>query len=194
MTKIIGLTGGIGSGKTTIAKHLKSIGIPVFISDEEAKKVINLPEVKKSLKAIFGDQIFDGDQIDKSILAKIVFNDATKLAQLNQIIHPIVKSNFEKWKANYSNSPIIVKEAAILFESGSYKDCDYVISITAPLEERINRVIARDSVSKESVLNRIDKQWPDEARNAKSDFVIENITIDETLKKIVEILKKITIQ
>lgn len=194
MTKTIGLTGGIGSGKTTIAKHLKSIGIPVFISDEEAKKVINLPEVKKSLKAIFGDQIFDGDQIDKSILAKIVFNDVTKLAQLNQIIHPIVKSKFEKWKENHSKSPIIVKEAAILFESGSYKDCDYVISISAPLEDRINRVMARDSDTKENVLNRIDKQWTDEDRNEKSDFVIENITIDETLKKIVEILKKLTIQ
>lgn len=194
MTKTIGLTGGIGSGKTTIAKHLKSIGIPVFISDEEAKKVINLPEVKKSLKAIFGDQIFDGDQIDKSILAKIVFNDVMKLAQLNQIIHPIVKSKFEKWKENHSKSPIIVKEAAILFESGSYKDCDYVISISAPLEDRINRVMARDSDTKENVLNRIDKQWTDEDRNEKSDFVIENITIDETLKKIVEILKKLTIQ
>lgn len=194
MTKIIGLTGGIGSGKTTVAKYLISKGIPVFISDDEAKKTLIIPEVKDKLKSIFDDKIFNGDVIDKVALAKLVFNDATKLSILNHIIHPIVKQNFNIWKKNNSNAPIIVKESAILFETDSYKDCDFIISITAPVQERIQRVVIRDSISKESVIQRIDKQWTDEMKSQKSDFVVENINIDETLKKIDEILKKITIQ
>lgn len=194
MTKIIGLTGGIGSGKTTVAKYLISKGIPVFISDDEAKKTLIIPEVKDKLKSIFDDKIFNGDVIDKVALAKLVFNDATKLSILNHIIHPIVKQNFNIWKKNNSNAPIIVKESAILFETDSYKDCDFIITITAPVQERIQRVVIRDSISKESVIQRIDKQWTDEMKSQKSDFVVENINIDETLKKIDEILKKITIQ
>jgi dephospho-CoA kinase len=194
MTKIIGLTGGIGSGKTTVAKYLIAKGIPVFISDDEAKKTLTIPEVKDKLKSIFDDKIFNGDVIDKVALAKLVFNDATKLSILNHIIHPLVKQNFNIWKKNNSNAPIIVKESAILFETDSYKDCDFIITITAPVQERIQRVVVRDSISKEAVIERMDKQWTDEMKCEKSDFVLENNTIDETLKKIDEILKKITIQ
>jgi dephospho-CoA kinase len=193
MTKIIGLTGGIGSGKTTVAKYLIAKGIPVFISDDEAKKTLTIPEVKDKLKSIFDDKIFNGDVIDKVALAKLVFNDATKLSILNHIIHPLVKQNFNIWKKNNSNAPIIVKESAILFETDSYKDCDFIITITAPVQERIQRVVVRDSISKEAVIERMDKQWTDEMKCQKSDFFVENINIDETLKKIDEILKKITI-
>ncbi len=194
MTKIIGLTGGIGSGKTTVAKYLIAKGIPVFISDDEAKKILTLPEVKHKLKSVFDDKIFNGNEIDKVALAKLVFSDTDKLSKLNHIIHPMVKQNFNIWKKNNSKAPIIFKESAILFETNSYKDCDFIITITAPVQQRIQRVIVRDSISKEAVIERIDKQWTDEMKCEKSDFIVENITIDETLKKIDEILKKITIQ
>ncbi len=191
MTKIIGLTGGIGSGKTTIAKHIKSLGIPVYIADDEAKKILLLPETLISLKLVFGDAIFDNETLNKDKLSTIVFNDSQKLEQLNQIIHPAVKRDFENWLIANKNHPIVVKEAAILFESGSYKDCDVVITIVAPLNSRINRVIKRDNTNSEAVLNRINNQWADEMRIEKSDYVIENEDIKIAFGQTEKILKKI---
>jgi dephospho-CoA kinase len=191
MTKIIGLTGGIGSGKTTIAKHIKSLGIPVYIADDEAKKILLLPETLISLKLVFGDAIFDNETLNKDKLSTIVFNDSQKLEQLNHIIHPAIKRDFDNWlKANII-SPLVVKEAAILFESGSYKDCDVVITIVAPLNSRINRVIKRDNTNSEAVLNRINNQWTDEMRIKKSDYVIENEDIKIACGQTEKILKKI---
>jgi dephospho-CoA kinase len=181
MTKIIGLTGGIGSGKTTIANHLKSIGIPVYNSDDQAKKILYLPETIDSLKSAFGNVVFTNELFDKDKLAKLVFNNPEQLKLLNQIIHPAVKVDFENWLKANKNSPLIIKEAAILFESGSYKDCDVIISISAPQEIRIQRVIDRDHLTYDEVMSRINNQWTDEMRNEKSDYVIDNQDIDKAL-------------
>jgi len=181
MTKIIGLTGGMGSGKTTIANHLNSLGIPVYNSDYQAKKILNLPETVESLKLVFGDVIFTNELLDKEKLSKIVFKNPEQLKLLNQIIHPAVKFDFENWLKANKNSPLVIKEAAILFESGSYKNCDVIISVSAPQEIRIQRVIARDQLTYDEVMFRINNQWTDEMRNEKSDYVIDNQDIDKAL-------------
>jgi dephospho-CoA kinase len=178
MTKIIGLTGGIGSGKTTIANHLKSLGIPVYNSDEQAKKILYLPETIKSLKSVFGNGIFSNNLLDKEKLSKLVFNYPIQLKLLNQIIHPAVKVDFDKWLFANKNAKLVIKEAAILFESGSYKDCDAIISISAPQELRIQRVINRDHATLEEVMAKINNQWTDDMRNKKSDYVIDNQDIE----------------
>jgi dephospho-CoA kinase len=194
MTKIIGLTGGIGSGKTTIAKHIISLGIPVYIADDEAKKILLLPETLESLKLVFGNAIFEGEILNKDKLSAIVFNNPLKLKQLNQIIHPAVKSDFDRWLIVNKNYPLVVKEAAILFESGSYKDCDAIITIVAPLNTRIKRVVERDGVNSEAVLSRINNQWTDEMRIEKSDYVIENEDINIACAQTENIIKIISNQ
>ena len=189
MSKIIGLTGGIGSGKTTLATYIESLGIPVFIADDEAKKLMQSDEVLREIKAVFGEAVFEKGQLNRQELASIVFSNPKKLSQLNGIIHPAVKKQFKVWLDQHQLAPFVVYEAAILFESGSYQNCDYIITITAPLEDRIARVMQRDNSSREQVLNRINAQWTDEQRATKSNFVIENsdpqiakLQLDEILK------------
>jgi dephospho-CoA kinase len=194
MTKIIGLTGGIGSGKTTLATYLKSLGIPVFIADDEAKKLMQSPEVVAEIQTIFGTTIFENGILNRQQLAAIVFSNAEKLSQLNAIIHPAVKKQFGFWLDQYQSEPFVVYEAAILFESGSYKNCDSIITITAPLEDRIARVMQRDNSTQEQVLHRINAQWTDEQRIAKSDFVIDNTYTQNAKLQLDEILKILKIQ
>ncbi|MFN8275655.1 MAG: dephospho-CoA kinase [Flavobacteriaceae bacterium] len=193
MTKIIGLTGGIGSGKTTVAKQFTEAGIPVYIADEEAKKILYQPEIISQIEATFGDSVLEDNQISRAKLAQVVFNHPEKLALLNSIIHPAVKKHFQQWLNEHQAFPFVVREAAILFESGTYHDCDFIISVIAPVEERISRVMQRDQVDKTAVLARINNQWTDEQRIAKSDFVIENVTPENTKRQVEEILKKLTI-
>lgn len=191
MTKIIGLTGGIGSGKTTIANYIKSLGVPVYIADDEAKKILYDAAIQEELKRAFGETIFENGLLNKEKLAKIVFNDSAKLKVLNSMIHPMVKAHFEKWREHYKDEPLIVKEAAILFESGSNQDCDAVIAVIAPLDDRIKRVRSRDNISHDDVLKRMNNQWTDEMRVEKSDYVIDNNDLSKTFVKVDEILKKI---
>jgi dephospho-CoA kinase len=188
-SKIIGLTGGIGSGKTTVAKYLISKGIPVYISDVEAKKVMEFPEIISQIVQTFGNELItDNQTLDREKLAAIVFNAPEKLKQLNAIVHPAVKKHFDNWIATNQNHPILVKEAAILFESGSYKDCDKIITVSAPLELRIERVLKRDSTTREKVLQRINNQLSDEERIARSNFVIKNENFEDTKKQVDEIV------
>lgn len=189
MTKIIGLTGGIGSGKTTIANHFKKANIPVYIADDEARKITQSPEVLDEIKKTFGDSIFDDAILNREKLSKIVFNDPEKLKQLNAIIHPAVRKHFQDWVLNHKNAPFVIYETAILFESGSYKNCDLIIMVTAPIESRIQRVIQRDNTTREQVLKRIKAQWNDDQRIAKSDFVVENVDPKTTKNEIDKILK-----
>lgn len=189
MTKIIGLTGGIGSGKTMVANYMQSLGIPVYIADDEAKKIMNTEEVVEAVSLAFGNDIIENNLINREKLSKLVFNNPDKLKKLNAIIHPLVKNHFDIWLKEHSNFPFVVKEAAILFESGSYKYCDFIITITSPIETRIQRVMERDKSSRESILKRMQNQWTDEQRIAKSDFVINNSSVKETYKKTDEILK-----
>ena len=185
MTKIIGLTGGIGSGKTTIANYFKELGIPVYIADDEARNISESPEIVQAIKAVFGNEVFKNGKLDRVKVAEIVFSNQAKLKQLNEIIHPAVKKHFENWILEHSNFP--------LFESGAYKDCDIVISVIAPLETRIQRVIQRDEVTRDNVLKRIMNQWTDEERIRKSQYVIENVDVVEAKEEVKKILKKIGI-
>jgi dephospho-CoA kinase len=193
MTKIIGLTGGIGSGKTTIAKYFQCLGIPAYNSDEEARKLTDDPEIKQLIKQVFGKDIFDKEKLNRGKLAAIVFNKPEKLIELNSIIHPAVKKHFENWVFGNSKSRFVIKDAAILFESGSFKDCDVIITIIAPIEIRIQRVINRDFTFRENILKRINNQWNDGERVFKSQYVIENMDVMSMRFQAEELLKKLII-
>lgn len=170
----IGLTGGIGSGKTTIAQWFQEKGIPVYNSDFEAKKLMNENEdLIQQLIELFGDETYKNGEYNRSYVASKVFNDKELLNQLNAIVHPAVFKHFDEWLDN-QNSSFVVKEAAILFESGSYKDCDYIISVIADEEIRIKRVAKRDQLNEDQIRNRMKSQWTDQQRIEKSDFIIEN--------------------
>ncbi|GAA4028185.1 dephospho-CoA kinase [Flavobacterium cheonhonense] len=189
MTKIIGLTGGIGSGKTTVARYIAAQGIPVYIADEEAKKVMNTPEVLSLVAKTFGDSVIEKGVINRQKLAQLVFNAPEKLQELNNIIHPKVKQDFENWVKKHHNHPFVIKEAAILFESGSYQFCDKIITVTAPENVRIQRVMQRDSVTEDQVLARMQNQWKEDEKIALSDYVIQNVNIEHTKIQVDNILK-----
>lgn len=171
----VGITGGIGSGKTTVCKLFELLGIAVYYSDDEAKKILdNDSTVKSELLKLLGPTILNEfEQIDRKKIASIVFSDTTKLASLNAIVHPAVARHFEDWCKKQS-SPYILKEAAILFESGANKQVDNTIVVTAPVELKLSRVMARDKTSEAEVLKRMANQLPDEEKIKLSDFVIQN--------------------
>jgi len=194
MTKIIGLTGGIGSGKSTVAKAFEKLGVPVYIADDEAKKILNATETLALVKQTFGDEIFDNSKLNRQKLAKVVFENEDKLKQLNSIIHPLVKIHFDKWIKQHKDSKFVIKEAAILFESGSYKDCDEIITVTAPIETRIARVMQRDNVDRNSVLSRMNNQWTDEQKISLSNYIILNIDAENTNNQINKLYIKLTIR
>jgi dephospho-CoA kinase len=190
-TKIIGLTGGIGSGKTTIAKYFEELGIPVYIADDEAKKILYLPEVVEELHTVFGDIFFTDGIPDKAKIASFVFSDNEQLLRLNAIIHPKVAKHFKNWVLSNSGKLFVIKEAAILFESGSYIDCDLVILVTAPIEVRIERVIHRDQITRDKVLQRMENQWDDEKKSSLSDFIIDNTDLETAKKQAVDIVNSL---
>src|SRR5690554_3075580 len=193
MTKIIGVTGGIGSGKTSLMQYAEQQGYRTYYSDIEAKKLYDKPHIINSLKEVFkGEDIWTAGALDKKKLAQVVFSDQEKLSQLNQIIHPAVRQDFEDFANNYHNEPVILKESALLFETGAYESCDYNILITAPEDIRIQRVIDRDKVSREQVLNRMKNQWSDEKKEKLADFVIQNIVLEEAQQAFLNILKQIS--
>lgn len=194
MTKIIGLTGGIGSGKTTIANYFKEMGVPVYIADDEARKLMQSKFIIEEIKKTFGDSLFENDILNRAKLAEIVFNDSSKLDQLNAIVHPAVKKDFKAWLETNKNYAYVIYEAAILFESGRYKDCDVIITVTAPEETRIERVIKRDKTNREQVLDRMKMQWKDEERISKSNFIILNDNLKKAKEEVVKILKILNIK
>ena len=181
---VVGLTGGIGSGKSTIAKAFAALGIAVFNSDEQAKALIATDaQVKKRIIAAFGEEAYHNGEYNRAYIAQIVFNNSEKLAILNGIVHPALAEYFKQW-AKEQTSPYVLKEAAILFESGSYKDCDYIITVTAPEEVRIARVMARDHCTETQVRARMAQQWSDAQRIALSNAVIENIDLEKAKKEV----------
>ena len=194
MTKIIGLTGGIGSGKTTIANYFKSKGIPVYIADDQARKITDTPEILNAIKNIFGEEVFDHNSLSRKKIGEIVFDNPQKLQELNAIIHPAVKKHFASWLDQYLNEPFIIKETAILFESGSYKDCDIIITVVVPIEVRINRVMQRDNISRETVIKRINQQWTDDQKIERSTYIIDNLDLESAKGQVDKILKILKIQ
>lgn len=191
----VGLTGGIGSGKTMVCEIFKLLDIPVFHADDEAKKFLQSPNVIQELTNIFGKDIIDHTgTINKKALAKIVFNDHKALETLNGIIHPLVSKQFDKWCIQYANHEYIIQEAAILFESGFYKKFDIVITVSAPIELRLKRVAKRDQSPVQEIKKRMDKQWAENKRNRFADHMItndnENLVIPQVLGIHQNILKK----
>ncbi len=184
--KIIGLTGGIGSGKTTIAKYFESLGVPVYIADDQAKKIL-VTDAAPSIKKVFGEEVFTDGIPDRKKLSAVVFNNAEKLQQLNSIIHPAVKKNFEQWTKSHKGKKFVIKEAAILFESGSYKDCDAVILVTAPKQVRLKRVMERDGADEQDILKRMQAQWSDKKKQSMSNYIIVNTGLNLAKKKAYEI-------
>ncbi|WP_299550253.1 dephospho-CoA kinase [Seonamhaeicola sp.] len=188
---IVGLTGGIGSGKTTVAKQFESLGVPVYIADEEAKKLMNRSKViKRKLIQLFGAQAYTDDKLNRPFIADIIFNDKSYLQKMNAIVHPRVARHFEKW-ALKQDAPYVIKEVAILFENGGYKQCDFVITVTAPKKVRVERLLKRDNTTKEKIEAIMKHQWPDDEKVKLSDFVVENIGLQATLNQVHSIHKKL---
>lgn len=189
MSRIVGITGGIGSGKTTVARFFEQQGVPVYYADDRAKVVSASEEVSGRISGLFGDEVLTDGVVDRKKLAAVVFASPEKLASLNAIVHPAVKEDFIRWKTQNANAPILMREAAILFESGSYKDCDKIILVTAPEEIRIRRVIDRSGLTREEVQSRMSSQWSDDRKMFLSDFVIFNNDLEDTRQQALEILK-----
>lgn len=193
-TKIIGLTGGIGSGKTTAAKYFEELGFPLYNSDLRARKLQNEnPEVIQKIKDVFGEEAYNDEGMNRPFIASKTFNDKEKLKQLNAIVHPAVFNDFKTW-IEEQNTDYVIKEAAILIESGSYKDCDIIISVVADKEIRITRTIERDGLTREQILNRMANQLTDEERKEYSDYIIDNSQdlnyLYQQVKNIVDNIKK----
>jgi len=195
MTKIVGLTGGIGSGKTTVAQVFKTFGVPVYNADEEAKALMQSSEViKQELTHLLGENCYKAGQLNRAFIASKVFSDSMLLEKINAIVHPQVAIHFEQW-CSEQHAPYIIKEVAILFETKSQHLFDFIITVTAPLETRIKRVMERDQKTKEEVLAIIKNQLPDSEKINQSNFVVNNIILSEleTKCKIIhnEIINKI---
>ena len=172
---IVGLTGGIGTGKSVVADLFVQLGIPVYNSDIKAKWLMNNNNsLKSELVKSFGVNTYDDGVLNKSYLSDLVFNDSVKLKALNKIVHPYVKVDFEDWVTNNSKTSYVIKEAAILIESGAYKQVDSILLVQADLEMRINRVISRDGVVKKDVVARIENQLPEIEKQKFSDYTIFN--------------------
>ena len=183
----IGITGGIGSGKTTVCAIFSTLGIPIYNSDERAKKImVENQSVVNKLKAQFGSTIyFEDGSINRVLLSQIVFNDKEQLTKLNEIVHPAVFEDMIKWYAENQNHKYVLQEAAIMYESGSYKMLDKTILVFADQEIRIERVMKRDNVDRVAVLARMDKQMPESEKLKLADFVIYNngeSLIDQVMK------------
>ena len=170
----VGITGGIGSGKSTVCKIFESLGIPVFRADDESRRLLSEDaEVKKQVVSLLGKEVIIQGKPDRKKISELVFNDPEKLRALNAIIHPRVRDGVALW-AKQQRSAWVIEEAAILFESGAYKNLDAVIVVSAPEEERIKRVVNRDGLTETLVRERIKNQITEEERRKRADFIIEN--------------------
>jgi dephospho-CoA kinase len=170
----IGLTGGIGSGKSTVAKVFELLNVPVYYADEASKRLYHTDkQLMADIKKQFGEDVYTENQLNRSKLAELVFNNPEKLELLNQLVHPPTIRDAEEWMRK-QKAPYVIKEAALLFESGSVAGLDYVIGVKAPLHIRLKRAMDRDGLSREQVLNRMDRQLDEEIKMRLCDFIVEN--------------------
>lgn len=187
----IGLTGGIGSGKSTVAKAFEVLGIPVYYADDAAKKLMNTDEgLKEKIQLQFGNEVYKNGSLDKKYLAEIVFTFPEKLALLNALVHPATLKDAEKWMHKQS-TPYALKEAALIFESGAQEHLDYVIGVTAPAPLRIQRSMQRDGITRDDVIARMDKQMNETIKMKLCDFVIKNDEQEMLLPQILDLHKKL---
>ena len=187
----IGITGGIGSGKSVIASLLELSGVPVYIADTESKQLTETsPVIREKLTALFGETLYTAEGLDKKQLASHIFGNPERLKQVNAIIHPEVNRHFQAW-ADKQNTPLCAIESAILFESGFNRAVDVSLMVYAPMEVRIRRVLERDAASREEVIRRIGSQLPDEVKKEKSDYVIFNDGKQALLPQVTAFLEKL---
>jgi len=184
----VGLTGNIGSGKSLVCEAFKALGISVFNADLEARKILNSKEAIQDIIQTFGDDVLlNKKEINRKKLAAIVFNSKQELEKLNQLIHPLLRQNFQAWCYEREEESYILQEAAILFENDFHTLMNKVITVSAPLNIRLKRVMERDGANKEDVLARMNHQWPDGKKEALSDFVINNDGTEMLLPQILKI-------
>lgn len=185
--KIVGLTGGIGSGKTTVASFFKDLGIPVYIADDAGKRLLaENSDIREKVSKLLGVAAYNEQVPDRKYIANRVFKDKDLLEKLNAIIHPAVASDFQDWVSKQT-SEYIIYEAAILFEAGGYKKCDLSILVTAPHELKIGRLQKRDDSTVEEIEARMGHQWPDEKKAKLADFLIENKDLQQTKQEVSDI-------
>ncbi|KAB1067279.1 dephospho-CoA kinase [Tamlana haliotis] len=188
---VVGLTGGIGTGKTTVAKMFKDLDVPVYIADVEAKILMaESTIIKEELIELFGEKAYLNNALNKAFIADIIFNDQSYLEKMNAIVHPRVAEHFKTW-ATKQNTAYVIKEVAILFENGGHKTCDYVISVTAPKALRMERLLKRDDTTVEKIEAIMKNQWPEERKCELSDFVVFNTVLEETRMKVIKINEEI---
>jgi len=185
----VGLTGNIGTGKSTVSRIFEALGVPVYNADKEAKKLLEKESVKKELFSKFGEDIFNNGDVDRNKLAHQVFKDAEKLNFLNSIIHPMVKKDLEHFFTHNKHLPYVIQEAAILFESGFYQNFDKVIMVTSNESLANQRVVKRDNISVEEIEQRRSNQWSQDKKTKLSDFIIENNENDLVIPQVLEIHK-----
>ncbi|WP_435622634.1 dephospho-CoA kinase [Flagellimonas sp.] len=185
----VGLTGGIGSGKSTVAGMFAELGVPVYDSDKEAKELmVNSETLKKDIITLLGDDAYQEGILNRGYIAKQVFENIHLLKKLNKIVHPAVREHFLKW-ANEQETNYVIQESALIFENGYEDFYDAIILVSAPLETRLGRVVKRDDSNEEEVIKRIENQLDDELKKKKAHFHLENIDLETTQKKVLEIHK-----
>lgn len=188
---IVGLTGGIGSGKTTVGKMFKDLGVPIYNSDKQAKKLMkSSKKIRKAIKDLLGNDAYSGGKLNRAYIADKVFQNKTLLNKLNAIVHPAVREHFTKW-ANKQDAAYVIQEAAIIFENGMHDFYDKIILVTAPEEIRLKRIVERDNSSRSKIMARIQSQWNDNKKIPLSDFVIDNVQLDETRLKVQEVHRRL---
>lgn len=188
-----GLTGNIGSGKSTVARIFQALGVPVFHADQEAKNLYQDKEVLQEVKEAFGENVLDDQgQLDKARLASIIFSDKDKLNTINAIIHPKVRQKYYDWLEQYSNVPYTLQEAAIMIESGLYKKLDKIIVVVAPQHERLQRISSRDGFDKKEILKRMENQFPESTLRSYANFVVENHDHQLVIPQVLEIHKTLS--
>lgn len=189
--KTIGLTGGIGSGKSTVAQIFKCMGYPVYIADTEASHLINTSsEIRKEITDRFGEAIYSNDHLNKAELAKIIFEDKKALQDINSIVHPRVMEDFKRW-CKKQESPIVLFESAILYETGLNKWFGHIICVTAPEDVRIQRVISRDHTTADKIRDRIQNQMKDSEKIGQADFVVNNDGMEALLPQVTKIIQQL---
>ncbi len=180
----IGLTGGIGSGKTTVAAMFEDLGIAVYNSDKEAKRLMNEdPGLRNAIKTLFGERAYQNNTLNRKLLAEKAFKDKELLIALNKIVHPAVREDFKTW-VEQQEGQYVIQEAAILFENGGYKGLDKMILVTAPKKVRIARIKQRDDLTEKAILERMQHQWPDKKKKELSQYVIKNKNLEDTRKQV----------
>lgn len=188
---IVGLTGGIGSGKSTVAKMFVELGIPVYDSDMEAKELmVASSKVKTAITELLGEEAYDIHGLNRSYIADKVFKDPELLEKLNAIVHPAVRKHFLDW-VHKQESPYVIQETALIFENNAQDKYDYTILVTAPIRTRIQRVVDRDNVEEQAVIDRMNNQMDDKQKVDLADFSLKNLELDKTKRKVKELHLKL---